>query len=162
MAIDLQTSPAGENVCIADLPNLLVGADTVVPTLSGEARYINFDNAASTPTFRPIIEAVSSFMRWYSNVHRGTGFKSQLSSWAFEESRDIVADFIGADLSKQVVIFTKNSTEALNKLARRLPLRPDDIILTTYMEHHSNELPWRRVGRVVHIGLNADGTIDRA
>ncbi len=150
-----------ETIHIDDLPKLIVGADTHVPTLSGDMRYINFDNAASTPTFAPINDAVAAFMRWYSNVHRGTGFKSQLSSWAFEESRDIVADFIGADLSKQVVIFTKNSTEALNKLARRLPLHKDDIVLTTYMEHHSNELPWRRVGTVAHIGLNPDGTISR-
>ncbi|MCB2230172.1 aminotransferase class V-fold PLP-dependent enzyme [bacterium] len=161
MALTVSSPPAVEDVRLDDLPGLLVGADTMVPTLDGEQRYINFDNAASTPTFTPINDAITSFMRWYSNVHRGTGFKSQLSSWAFEESRDLVADFIGADLSKQVVIFTKNSTEALNKLAKRLPLHKDDIILTTYMEHHSNELPWRRVGKVVHVGLNTDGTISK-
>ncbi len=146
---------------IADLPDLLVGADTDVPTLNGPQRYINFDNAASTPTFRPIADAVTDFLRWYSNVHRGTGFKSQLASWAFERSRDIIADFIGADLDRQVVIFTKNTTEAINKLARRLSHDSRDIILTTLMEHHSNELPWRRVGLVEHVGLNADGTIDK-
>ena len=77
-----------------ELPKLLVGYDTVVPTLHGPQTYINFDNAASTPTFQPIVESVQSFLRWYSNVHRGTGFKSQLSSWAFERSRDIVAEFV--------------------------------------------------------------------
>lgn len=146
---------------IAALPDLLLGADTEVPTLNGPQRYINFDNAASTPTFRPIADAVTDFLRWYSNVHRGTGFKSQLASWAFERSRDIIAEFIGADLDRQVVIFTKNTTEAINKLARRLSHDSRDIILTTLMEHHSNELPWRRVGVVEHVGLNADGTIDR-
>jgi len=148
-------------ISIDDLPGLLLGADTVVPTLEESKRYINFDNAASTPTFTIIADAVSSFLRWYSNVHRGTGFKSLLSSWAYEQSRDIVADFVGADLSKQVVIFTKNSTEAINKLAHRLPFDKNDIILTTLMEHHSNELPWRRAGRVEHVGLNPDGTISK-
>jgi selenocysteine lyase/cysteine desulfurase len=148
-------------ITIDDLPRLLVGADTVVPTLHGPERYINFDNAASTPTFSPIVAAVTDFLQWYSNVHRGTGFKSQLSSWAFEESRDIVADFIGADLNKHVVIFTKNTTEAINKLANRSGLNRDDVVLTTLMEHHSNELPWRRVGKVVHVGLNPDGTISK-
>lgn len=161
MALRINAAPSVESVRLADLPSLVIGADTRVPTLTGDMQYINFDNAASTPTFLPINDAITSFMRWYSNVHRGTGFKSQLSSWAFEESRDIVADFVGADLSRQVVIFTKNSTEALNKLARRLPLDKDDVILTTYMEHHSNELPWRRVGMVAHVGLDADGTVSR-
>lgn len=150
-----------EALTIDLLPRLTVGADTVVPTLHGPRQYINFDNAASTPTFQPIVDSVTSFLRWYSNVHRGTGFKSQLSSWAFEEARDIVAGFVGADLKREVVIFTKNTTEAINKLARRLCLAKDDVIITTLMEHHSNELPWRQAGKVVHAALNPDGTINR-
>ena len=115
-------------ITMSDLPGLLIGGDTVVPTLHGPRRYVNFDNAASTPTFRSIADAVSSFLQWYSNVHRGTGFKSQLSSWAYEEARDIVAEFVGANLRKQVVIFTKNSTEAINKLSNRLKLTKSDVI----------------------------------
>jgi len=144
---------------IEALPHLLVGCDTVVPTIHGPKKYINFDNAASTPTFQPIADAVMSFLKWYSNVHRGSGYKSQLSSWAFEQARDLVTEFVNADLNKQVVIFTKNSTEAINKLSNRLPIDKGDIILTTLMEHHSNELPWRRVGEVLHIAVNADGRI---
>ncbi len=161
MTTPTELSTKTEKIVVEMLPELLVGYDTVVPTLTGSRRYINFDNAASTPTFEPIVESVNSFLRWYSNVHRGTGFKSQLASWAFEHSRDIVAEFVGADLSKNVVIFTKNSTEAINKLANRLNLSKNDIILTTLMEHHSNELPWRRVGQVVHVGLDNDGQISR-
>ncbi len=146
-------------IAITDLPDLLVGADTIVPTLHGPKRYINFDNAASTPTFQPVADSVSSFLRWYSNVHRGTGFKSQLASWAFERAREMVADFVKADLDKQVVMITKNSTEAINKLSYRLPLTKDDIVLTSLMEHHSNELPWRRAATVKHIELNPDGRI---
>ncbi|MCP4685101.1 MAG: aminotransferase class V-fold PLP-dependent enzyme [bacterium] len=150
-----------KKLTIDDLSKLVVGSGTDVPTRHGLKPYINFDNAASTPTFKPIVNSIEAFLQWYSNVHRGTGFKSQLSSWAFEEARDIVAHFVGADLKDQVVLFTKNTTEGINKLARRLPLQKDDVILTTLMEHHSNELPWRRVGRVVHVGLNDDGTISR-
>ncbi len=148
-------------ITIDQLPNLVVGADTVVPTRTGSRRYINFDNAASTPTFQPIVDGLNEFLTWYSNVHRGTGFKSQLSSWAFEEARDMVARFVGADLESQVVLFCKNSTEAINKLAHRMHFEPNDVILTTLMEHHSNELPWRRVARVVHIAVGPDGTIDK-
>lgn len=155
------TAVADDRLTIEQLPHLLIGADTVVPTLHGPRTYINFDNAASTPTFSPIADAVQSFLKWYSNVHRGTGFKSQLSSWIFEKSRDMAAEFVGADLRTQVVIFTKNSTEAINKLANRLGLEKSDVVLTTLMEHHSNELPWRRVARVEHVGLHHDGTISK-
>ncbi len=161
MTDTIVTQQGKNHISIKDLPDLLIGADTMVPTLHGQQRYINFDNAASTPTFAPIAESVMSFLRWYSNVHRGTGFKSQLASWAYERSRDMVAEFIKADLKKQVVIFTKNSTEAINKLSHRLGLTKNDIVLTTLMEHHSNELPWRRAGTVRHVGLNPDGTISR-
>ena len=49
-----------KKITIDDLPNLLVGADTEVPTLHGMKRYINFDNAASTPTFQPIADSLKS------------------------------------------------------------------------------------------------------
>jgi selenocysteine lyase/cysteine desulfurase len=111
------------------------------------------------------MEKVDEFLKWYSNVHRGTGFKSQLSSWVFEEARQLIADFVNAD-DKCSVLFCKNTTEAINKLAARFhcPAAGEEkpVILTTIMEHHSNELPWRKVGHVVHVELNADGTIDVA
>ncbi len=158
MAITLK-DPVKTALSIDELPQMLVGANTVVPTINGPKTYINFDNAASTPTFQPIADNVMSFLKWYSNVHRGTGYKSQLSSWAFEQSRDLVAEFVHADLNKQVVIFTKNSTEAINKLSHRIPIQKGDIILTSMMEHHSNELPWRRVGEVQHIAVDTNGRI---
>ena len=139
----------------------LVGIETDVPTLSGEKRrYVNLDNAASTPTFRPIMEKVDEFLAYYANVHRGTGYKSLLSSWAYDEAREIVARFVHADPVEQTVIFTRNTTEAMNKLARIFPFRPGQVVFTTLMEHHSNDLPWRRAAEVVHVGLNDDGSLD--
>ncbi len=151
---------------LKDLQNQVVGLDEKVTLLDGSQRvYINFDNGASTPTLTPIMEKVDEFLKWYSNVHRGTGFKSQLSSWVFEEARSLIADFVKAD-NKCSVLFCKNTTEAINKLAARFhcPAAGEEkpVILTTIMEHHSNELPWRRVGHVVHVELNDDGTIDVA
>jgi cysteine desulfurase / selenocysteine lyase len=146
---------------LAKLRSELVGIDTKVPTLSGEMRrYVNLDNAASTPTFRPIMAKVDEFLEYYANVHRGTGYKSLLSSWAYDEARDIVARFVRADLDHQTVIFTRNTTESTNKLARLYPFRPGNVVLTTMMEHHSNDLPWRRRSTVVHVGLNDNGSLD--
>lgn len=166
MAIDTNAGqpiarPEYSTLSIEELPKLLIGNEKVVPTLSGKKRYINLDNASSTPTFTHIADAVMRFLGWYSNVHRGTGFKSQISSWVFEESRKLVADFVKADLNDKVVIYTNNSTEAINKLARRFSRQKDTVVLTSLMEHHSNELPWRRVAEVDHIGLNPDGTISK-
>lgn len=145
---------------LAKLRNQLIGVDAKVPILGGrEVPYVNFDNAASTPTFRPIADKVEQFLTWYANVHRGTGFKSQLSSWVFEEARCRITEFVKADLAEHIVIFTKNTTEAINKLSHRIDFGPQDIVLTSMMEHHSNELPWRKVARVEHVGLDEDGRL---
>ena len=58
-------------------------------------RYINLDNAASTPSLRAVQEAVNNFLPYYSSVHRGTGFKSQLSTHAYEQARQAVLRFCG-------------------------------------------------------------------
>src|SRR5437870_5481683 len=81
-----------------DVRQHIVGVDTKVPVLNGELLpYINFDNAASTPSLREVLQVVNDFMPWYSSVHRGTGFKSLVSTEAYEESRRVVADFFGAN-----------------------------------------------------------------
>jgi selenocysteine lyase/cysteine desulfurase len=58
------------------------------------------------------------------------------------------------------VIFLKNTTECVNKLANRADLRPDDLVITTLMEHHSNDLPWRKHCRVIHLDVVDDGLPD--
>jgi cysteine desulfurase/selenocysteine lyase len=141
----------------------IVGIDAQVPLLDGSLRtYVNFDNAASTPSLGPVLDKVNEFMTWYSSVHRGTGFKSQVSSEAYDQAHRVVCDFVGADPATHTVIFGKNSTEALNKLARRLPLAPGDVILTTLMEHHSNDLPWRAAAQIEHVSVDPEGALDEA
>lgn len=133
-----------------DLRDLIVGGHTLVPTLDGTLRpYINLDSAASTPIARPIKEKVDEFLEWYAAVHRGSGFKSQVSSLAYEQARERVAELVGADLSDRCLIFLRNTTEAINRCAHRIPLSEGDVILTTLMEHHSNLLAWRR--RCIHV-----------
>jgi cysteine desulfurase/selenocysteine lyase len=143
---------------------LFVGVDSQVPLLDGSMRrYINLDNAASTPSLRAVQEAVNHFLPFYSSVHRGTGFKSQLSTHAYEQSRRMVLDFVGANPDEHTCIFGKNTTEAINKLARRFPFTPEkDVVITSGMEHHSNDLPWRGVAQTIHVGLTPDGRLDEA
>lgn len=137
------------------------GVSTRIPLLHGEdVTYINFDNAASTPPLQAVQEGVDRFVEYYASVHRGTGFKSQLSTWAYETARSATLRFVHADPAERTCIFVKNSTEAINKLAQRLDLKQDDVILTSVMEHHSNDLPFRAVAETVHIDVHPDGTLD--
>lgn len=139
----------------------VVGSDAAVPVLGGGTRrYVNLDHAASTPPFEAVLKTVTDFSAWYANVHRGTGFKSRLSSWAYDEARRAVLAFVGADPTSSVALFTRNTTEAINHLAQQLAPGPGQVVITTMMEHHSNDLPWRRVAEVVRIGVDQRGFVD--
>jgi cysteine desulfurase/selenocysteine lyase len=139
----------------------IVGLDQRVPLLDGRlAPYVNLDNAASTPALCDALDAVQRFLPYYSSVHRGSGFKSRLSTAAYDQAHSTIARFVGADPRIATVIFGKNTTEAINKLAFRYPLAPGQVVLSTVMEHHSNDLPWRRRAQVVRAAATPDGRLD--
>jgi len=150
------------NQPLIDYRPLFVGLDAHCPLLDGSScDYTNLDNAASTPALKAVQHAVDDFLVYYSSVHRGTGFKSQLSTHAYEQARQITMEFVGANPADHTCIFGKNTTEAINKLARRLPLDGKrKVVLSTGMEHHSNDLPWRATTQVVYVHLTPDGRLD--
>ena len=139
----------------------MVGLDTKVPINHGVmATAINFDNAATTPPFKSVIQGISDFAPWYSSIHRGAGYKSQLSSNIYEIARYNIASFVGADVAYQDVIFVKNTTEAINKAAYRLwDSNKEQVILCSDMEHHSNDLPWRDKFHVDYICIDRKGRL---
>lgn len=146
-----------------DMRSRILGLDREIPLLDGRrVTYVNLDNAASTPPLLDVVRAIEEFMPYYSSVHRGTGFKSRLSTVAYDQAHEIIGRFVGADLGTNTVIFGKNTTEAINKLAYRFPLRPDSVVITTQLEHHSNDLPWRPHAHVVHVRALPDGRMDEA
>ncbi len=99
----------------------IVGVDELVPVLDGRlVQYVNLDNAATTPPLRAVVDAVQDFLPMAASVHRGSGYKSRLSTAAFEDARRVVGDLVGADPDRDVVIFTKNTTEAINRFARTM------------------------------------------
>ena len=140
--------------------DLIVGAESQVPLSNGQmVTSINFDNAATTPPFSSVLQSIMSFAPWYSSIHRGTGFKSQYSSEIYENSRDVIRSFVNADCDN-TVIFVKNTSEAINKLSYRLYRRnKHGVVLSTYMEHHSNDLPWRHRFDVDYIKVDANGRL---
>ncbi len=139
----------------------IVGIDQQVPLLEGSfIPYTNLDNSASTPAFRRVKDKTDELFNWYSSVHRGSGFKSLLSTHLYDEARQVVLGFVDADPEGDCVIFCKNTTEAINHLANIFPFQPGDMVLTTGMEHHSNDLPWRARAQVIYANVFNDGSLD--
>jgi len=140
--------------------DLILGLNKKVPLISGKSvTAINFDNAATTPPFKSVMEDIIDFAPWYSSIHRGEGYKSQLTTKLYDDSRTNVLKFVNSDISN-TVIYVKNSTEAFNKLSNLLcgPYNKN-VILTTDMEHHSNDLPWRGKFNIDYISVDADGKL---
>ena len=132
---------------------LLVGDGVLVPLLTGELRpYRNFDYAASAPPLQAVADAMVAMTPWYSSVHRGAGFKSQVSTAAYEGAREVVREFVNAPAHHEVV-FTRNTTDSMNLLASALP--EGARVITFLNEHHANLLPWRR-SMVTHLPVPPD------
>lgn len=143
------------------LRDLVAGANTQVPLINGQyITAVNFDNAATTPPFCAVMEEIQKFAPWYSSIHRGSGYKSVLSSDLYEQGRDVVKKFVNADLQQDVVIYTKNTTEAINLLAYKLYNEDSgQIVISTEMEHLSNDLPWRDKFKVEFVAVDSSGKI---
>src|SRR6266550_9525335 len=137
------------------------GVDLPVPVAGGgTVTGINFDNAASTPPLKRVRDAVTGFSEVYSSVHRGTGYKSRLATEAYEQARELVAEFLSVDSQNQVVIFVKGTTDALNRIAAEQARLDGRQVLVTEMEHHADLLPWRHRSGHLLVGLTPDGHID--
>ena len=128
---------------------------------------VYFDNAATSQKPRIVIESMNDYYeRYNANVHRGIHALAERATKEYERAREKIAKFINAP-STESVIFTRGTTEAINLIAyswASANLKKGDEILTTFMEHHSNTVPWfqacERTGAVIkRIEMNADGTL---
>jgi cysteine desulfurase / selenocysteine lyase len=139
------------------------GDTLMVQTLTGETvRYVNLDNTATTPAFHEVCEAVNEFATYYGSIHRGSGYKSYFSTWLYEQARARIGEFVGIDPGYHQILFSANSTTAINKAARILRLSKMDEILVSAIEHSSNDLPWRQCATIRRFQVNDDNTIDLA
>mgnify|MGYP001823044479 FL=1 len=107
---------------------------------------VYFDTAASAQRPLAVIDAVNDFYRNHNaNIHRGVHTLSQEATEAYEQARVRIARFINAP-SEQEVVFTRGTTESINLVAHsfvRPRLQQGDEILISWMEHHSNIVPWQ-------------------
>jgi len=114
---------------------------TEVSLVTGERTgYANLDHAASAPCLTAVRDAVEEFLPWYASVHRGAGFASQVFTKVYERTRAVLRRFTDARVTDEV-IFTRNTTDAFNLLARCLPRHTSVVLFDT--EHHAALLPWR-------------------
>ncbi|MBP6724681.1 MAG: cysteine desulfurase [Halioglobus sp.] len=129
---------------------------------------VYLDNAATTQKPECVIEAISNYYRRdNANVHRGVHTLSDRATHAFEQARQTVAAFLGSPRPEQV-IWTSGTTAAINLVAHswgRSSLRPGDRVLVSWLEHHSNIVPWQLVAaatgaEVVPIPVTDAGDID--
>ncbi len=138
------------------LRKTVIGRGLLVPTIKGETPFINLDNAASTPAFVSVWNAVRTTWRQSEQVHQEI----------IDEVRAICADALGAAPAAYDLIFTSNTTEAINLAAESLgrDFGPGDekVVLNTIFEHNSNDLPWRRIQNisVLRLQMDAEGFVD--
>ncbi|KZE95693.1 cysteine desulfurase [Geobacillus stearothermophilus] len=129
---------------------------------------VYFDSAATSQKPLPVIEALDRYYREYnSNVHRGVHTLGTKATDAYEGAREKVRRFLNAQ-SAQEIIFTRGTTASLNLVASsygRANVKEGDEIVITYMEHHSNLIPWQQLAKqtgatLKYIPMQEDGTID--
>ncbi|MFC0030856.1 aminotransferase class V-fold PLP-dependent enzyme [Micromonospora chaiyaphumensis] len=126
---------------VPSLPTLVTPSRPDPLGVLGVPGEINLDYAASAPCARAASDAVAELLPWYASVHRGAGALSRRCTLAYERARQTVGDFLGARPDDHV-IFTRNTTDAVNLLARALPA--GTTVVTFAGEHHANLLPWPR------------------
>lgn len=146
---------------IDDLRKLFVGLDKKV-NINGKGRIvpINFDNAATTPPFKRVVKRVLETTEYYGSIARGDGQKSQYCSDLYEECRRYILKYFNAPEEIYTAIFVGNTTDGLNKLSNILINNKEYIVITTRMEHHSNDLPWRNKCDLKYVEVNEDGRIN--
>jgi selenocysteine lyase/cysteine desulfurase len=126
----------------------VVGSDLRVPLVTGgHVGYANMDHAASAPCLEVVSSAVNEFLPWYASVHRGAGLASKVSTQVYERARAVMRRFVDAR-GGDTVIFTRNTTDSLNLLAKSLPRATSVVVFDT--EHHAALLPWPQA-RLVRI-----------
>ncbi|WEG73120.1 cysteine desulfurase [Vagococcus intermedius] len=131
---------------------------------------IYLDNGATTQKPKQVLEALRNYYESdNANVHRGVHTLAERATADYEAAREKVRAFINAPSSKQV-LFTRGTTTSLNWVARSYGLanlKPEDEIVISYMEHHSNIVPWQEVAKatgakLVYLELTPEGQLDLA
>lgn len=130
------------------------------------SKLVYLDNAATSQKPEVVINSINKYYQKYNaNIHRGVHSLSQEATDAYEQARKKVQAFFNAKKDCEI-IFTEGTTESINLVASSFTtlVKPGDEILITYMEHHSNIVPWQmlceRTGaKLVVLPMKQDGNL---
>ena len=149
-----------EGYTIDNIRDYIVGIDTPIELANGKTQpLINFDNAATTPAFKAVQDAINEELEMYGSIGRGYSQKSNHSTDVYNSVRDKVIQFLGADPETYTCFYTNSTTDGLNKLASALVENKNDIVLTTRIEHHANDLSWRERCKVIYAEVDDQGRV---
>ena len=155
-----EESAAVKAITLDNIREYVVGIDEPVTLADGTKRpLINFDNAATTPALKPVMERVDRELLMYGSIGRGFSLKSNHSTDLYVDIRDEVLAFVGAEQYVYTCFYVNNTTDGLNKLASALITSPDDVVLCTRMEHHANDLAWRERCKTIYAEVDEQGRI---
>lgn len=157
----LNFSVPSSSAAPAQLPQVC-GADSVTRLADGrEVGVVQLNNAATTPPFVRTLHDVEVFLGSYGALHRGAGPRARATVEAVELAVERIRTFIGQPADNGL-LFTSNTSAAINLLARLLGLEPGDVVLTSEIEHTSNNLPWRynTSADVVDVRADDSGALD--
>ncbi|MEG0296264.1 MAG: aminotransferase class V-fold PLP-dependent enzyme [Clostridium sp.] len=144
-----------------EIRSMFVGLDSQVTIQGGHKVVpINFDNAATTPVLKVVFDKIKQVSEYYGSIGRGLGQKSEMSTKMYEYCREYVLDFFNANKDKYTAVFVNNTTDGINKLSSILITDKTDIVITTRMEHHSNDLPWRHKSNVIYVEVDMYGRLN--
>ena len=143
-----------------NIRDYVVGLETEIELDDGSKTVlVNFDNAATTPALKPVMDEVNEKLEMYGSIGRGFSPKSDYSTTLYLQTRSKVLEFVNADPEAYTCFYVNNTTDGLNKLASALIESEDDIVLTTRMEHHSNDLSWRERCKVIYAEVDDQGRV---
>jgi selenocysteine lyase/cysteine desulfurase len=140
----------------------VMGTDAVITLKNGKrTRVILLNNAATTPPFEATLNTVCEFLKTYGALHRGAGPHANITYQKAERALETLRKFLNTG-AEHALLFTHNTSAAINFLIRLLRLGKDDVILTSTIEHTSNNLPWvyNSQSKTVYVKSTADGALD--
>jgi len=138
-----------------ELRKSIIGQDLQFPAGEDRKRYINLDNAASTPAFKPVYDAFCQTLEQAPEIQKEI----------CDEVRNICSEMLGAPQNTYEVIFTSNATESLNLAAQNLAVSTEhgteNVVVSTLLEHNSNDLPWRLIPgcSIIRLTVDAEGFV---
>ena len=145
--------------------------DNILQTIRSDFEILNskiiyLDSGASSLTPKPVLEAMNEYYNKYrANIHRGIYTISERATTEYENARQKISDFLGANRPEEI-IFTRGATDGLNMVAEMLAsrLKEGQNIIIPVTEHHSNMLPWRELAHKFNLETKyiylKDGVLD--